>query len=141
MKNQTLLFIFILLSISSGAQIQVNDPIAPKDSIHTYNLGEIEVIANQNIQRLSKGGLITEVRNTALSELGTCRDVLSQLPGVRADIEKIEIIGRGSPQIYINGRKLIDSSELDRLSSREIRNVEIVYNPGDKIADERRRLF
>ena len=131
MKLKTFLLISTLLLCSmdlaaTALQIRAEDTSAGKDSIQTYLIDEVEVTANRNMQRLSKGGLITEVRNSALSELGTCRDVLSQLPGVRLNDGQIEMIGRGTPQIYINGRKLIDDSDLDRLSSKDIRNVEVL---------------
>ena len=84
---------------------------------------------------------MTKSGNSALSELGTCRDVLSQLPGVRLNDGQIEMIGRGTPQIYINGRKLIDDSDLDRLSSKDIRNVEVIFSPGTKYGAETRGVI
>ena len=53
----------------------------------------------------------------------------------------LEVLGRGTPQIYINGRKLIDKSELDRLSSKEIQNVEVVFNPGAKYGAETKAVI
>lgn len=40
------------------------------------------------------------------------------------------MLGKGSPLIYINGRKLRDIAELDQLISEEIKSVEVVRNPG-----------
>ncbi|MDE6560631.1 MAG: outer membrane beta-barrel family protein [Muribaculaceae bacterium] len=133
-----LIIICFATALIAGAQVHVNDSIEGKDSLKTIQIDEVEVTANRNQQRMSKGGLITDVQNTSLSELGTCRDVISQLPGVRTDGGEIEIIGRGAPQFYINGRKLLDMSELDRLSSKEIRNIEVVYNPGARFGAETR---
>ena len=146
MKLKTIiLFTTLLLCsvdlVATTLQIQTEDTSAGKDSIQTYIIDEVEITANRNMQRLSKGGLITDVRNSALSELGTCRDVLSQLPGVRLNDGQIEMIGRGTPQIYINGRKLIDNSELDRLSSKEIRNVEVIFSPGARYGAETRGVI
>ncbi|MDE6379037.1 MAG: outer membrane beta-barrel family protein [Muribaculaceae bacterium] len=134
--KQLFIIIYLATAIIAEAQTQFNVSIEGKDSLKTIQIGEIEVKADRNLQRLSKGGLLTEVQNTALSSLGTCRDVFAQLPGVRTDDNQIEIIGRGAPQIYINGRKLLDLLELDRLSSKEIRNIEVVYNPGAKYGAE-----
>lgn len=140
MKKQTII-LFWLLAFIVSAQAQMKDSIADNDSLQTIQIGEIEVTANRNMQRLSKGGLLTEVKNSALSELGTCRDVISQLPGVRTDEGSIEVIGRGTPQIYVNGRRLPDNSELDRLSSKEIKSVEVVFNPGAKYGAETRSVI
>ncbi|MBR3716694.1 MAG: TonB-dependent receptor family protein, partial [Bacteroidaceae bacterium] len=39
-------------------------------------------------------------------------------------------IGKGTPLIYINGRKITDASELSRLQSNEIQSIEVITNPG-----------
>ena len=72
------------------------------------------------------------IQGTPLSNAGTCLDVLAQMPRVRTDEGNIEIIGKGSPQIYINGRRMLDRSELERISSKDIQSVEILSNPGAK---------
>lgn len=129
--------------VNAKPQSQViNNNIADKDSTaHTVQLGDVQVTAFRNIQRLSKGGIVTDVKNTFLGNLGTCMDVISQLPGVRTDDGYIEVTGRGIPQIYLNGRKLIDQSELDRLSSKDIRTVEVVFNPGAKYGAETKSVI
>ncbi|MDE6576743.1 MAG: outer membrane beta-barrel family protein, partial [Muribaculaceae bacterium] len=42
----------------------------------------------------------------------------------------IEVIGKGEPQIYINGRRMLDRSELLRLSSKDIQSIDALSNPG-----------
>ncbi len=123
------------------AQVQTNDSITENGSTFTVNLGDVVVTATRDIQRLSKGGLVTNVNGTSLSNLGTCSDVISQLPGVISNEGNLEVLGRGTPQIYINGRKLVDKSELDRLSSKEIQNVEVVFNPGAKYGAETKSVI
>ncbi len=123
------------------AHAQNTDNIAENDSTFSVELGDVVVTATLNIQRLSKGGLITDIKDTSLSELGTCSDVISQLPGVISNEGNLEVLGRGTPQIYINGRKLVDRSELDRLSSKEIQNVEVVFNPGAKYGAETKAVI
>ncbi len=123
------------------AQIQTTDGNAENDSTFSVELGDVVVTASRSMQRLSKGGLITAIKGTSLSELGTCADVISQLPGVISNEGNLEVLGRGTPQIYINGRKLVDKSELDRLSSKEIQNVEVVFNPGAKYGAETKAVI
>ena len=43
---------------------------------------------------------------------------------------KLQVIGKGTPIYYINGRKVQDISELQNLSSHDIKNVEVITNPG-----------
>ncbi|MBD5374592.1 MAG: outer membrane beta-barrel protein [Bacteroides sp.] len=134
--------IFTIMLVSAFfTQAQSNDTTTMTDSLFTVELGEVVVTAKRNLQRLSKGGLITDIKGSSLSGLGTCADVLAQLPGVISNEGNLEIVGRGAPQIYINGRKLIDKSELDRLSSKEIQSVEVVFNPGAKYGAETKAVI
>ncbi|MBP3258355.1 MAG: outer membrane beta-barrel protein, partial [Bacteroidales bacterium] len=61
---------------------------------------------------------------------GTANDVLSKTPGLIKGQNGLEVIGKGSPMVYINGRRVSDVSELDRLQSNEIQSVEVITNPG-----------
>lgn len=73
---------------------------------------------------------VTPVENSVLAEAGSANDVLKKLPGVVSKDGGYEVIGKGTPIIYINGRLLRDNSELEQLSSREIKSVDVVQNPG-----------
>ena len=73
---------------------------------------------------------VTPVENSVLAEAGSAGDVLKKLPGVVTKDGGYEVIGKGTPIIYINGRLLRDNSELEHLSSREIKSVDVVQNPG-----------
>lgn len=95
-------------------------------------LEEVVVTANIAPYKLSKGGISMTIKGTPLSDAGTCFDVIAQMPGIRTNEGNIEIIGKGSPQIYINGRRMLDNSELERISSKDIHSVEILSNPGAK---------
>lgn len=92
-------------------------------------LEEVVVTADITPIKLSKGGISMKIKGSPLSDAGTCFDVLAQIPGIRTDEGNIEIIGKGSPQIYINGRRMLDRSELRRISSKDIQSVEILSNP------------
>ena len=75
-------------------------------------------------------GLATSVRGSVLENAGTANDVLKKVPGLIKGKDGLEVIGKGKPQIYINGRKMNDPSELDRILSHEIQSVEVINNPG-----------
>ena len=55
---------------------------------------------------------VTPVENSVLAEAGSANDVLKKLPGVISTSEGFEVIGKGTPIIYINGRLVRDNSEL-----------------------------
>ena len=80
--------------------------------------------------KLTGEGLQTNVRGSVLENAGSANDVLAKTPGLIKSSNGLEVIGKGSPLVYINGRKVTDSSELDRLQSNEIQSVEVITNPG-----------
>lgn len=79
---------------------------------------------------LKGDAFVTPVENSILAEAGSAGDVLKKLPGVITKDGGYEVIGKGTPIIYINGRLLRDDSELEQLSSRDIKSVDVVQNPG-----------
>lgn len=80
--------------------------------------------------KLTGEGLQTSVRGSVLENAGTAKDVLAKTPGMIKGSSGLEVIGKGAPLVYINGRKVTDSSELDRLQSNEIQSIEVITNPG-----------
>lgn len=52
------------------------------------------------------------------------------MPGIVKDKDGFNVLGKGTPLIYLNGRQLRDLSELDRIRSEEIKSVEVITNPG-----------
>ena len=95
-------------------------------------LGEVVVKGERPAFKLTSEGLKTDVENTLLSKVGTAKAVLKNLPGVQQTKDGIEVFGKGAPLIYINGRKLQNPSELDQISSEDIKSVELITNPGAK---------
>ena len=80
--------------------------------------------------KLTGEGLQTSVRGSVLENAGSANDVLAKTPGLIKGQNGLEVIGKGSPMVYINGRRVSDASELDRLQSNEIQSVEVITNPG-----------
>ncbi len=95
-------------------------------------LGEVVVRGQRPAFKLTTEGLKTEVENTLLSKVGTAKAVLENLPGVQRKKDGLEVFGKGTPLIYINGRKLQTQTELDQISSEDIQSVELITNPGAK---------
>ena len=93
-------------------------------------LGEVVVKSDLPKTRLKGEGMVTGVSGTILEHAGTIERLLDRIPNVSARQGKIEVFGRGTPELYINGRKVRDNSELDRLSADNIKDVEVITNPG-----------
>lgn len=95
-------------------------------------LGEVEITAMRPTYNMTAEGIATNVENTVLSKAGTAEDVLAKIPGLTKKKDGYEVFGKGTPLIYINGREVRDLSELDQLKSDDIKNVEVISNPGAK---------
>ena len=95
-------------------------------------LGEVVVKADLPKMRLKGDAMVTPVAGTILEKAGMGEDLLNKLPGVSAKDGSVNVFGAGTPEIYINGRKVRDQSELSQLSSDNIKSVEVVNNPGSR---------
>jgi len=93
-------------------------------------LGEVVVEGDLPRIRLRSDAVVATVQNTVLSKAGTANDVLKRLPSITGDDGDFSIFGKGKAKIYVNNRELRDLSELDLISSADIKEVEIVHNPG-----------
>lgn len=96
----------------------------------TIMLGEVEVKAAKPLSRIEGDAIVTNIRGTILQNIGTAKDVLGYLPGIISVQGGIEVLGKGAPTFYINGRKMRSYTELDMLKSNKIKKVELVTNPG-----------
>lgn len=95
-------------------------------------LGEVVVKGTRPTYKLTTEGIKTDVDGTLLSKVGTATEVLGNLPGVQKKGTSVEVFGKGTPLIYINGRQMRNDSELAQLSSDNIQSVELITNPGAK---------
>lgn len=93
-------------------------------------LGEVVVKAHLPQYKKTHEGLLTNVAGTVLSKMGTADDVLKHVPSIVKKKDGYEVVGKGTPIIYINGRKMQDISELDNIKSSDIKSVEVIQNPG-----------
>ena len=100
----------------------------------TKMLGEVVVKSSLPKTILKNGGMTTTVAGSVLEKAGTMEHLLDRIPNVSAQNGNIKVFGRGEPDIYINGRQVRDRSELDRLSSDNIKSVEVISNPGARYA-------
>lgn len=97
-------------------------------------LGEVVVKSSLPKTILKNGGMTTTIAGSVLEKAGTMEHLLDRIPNVSAQNGNIKVFGRGEPIIYINGRQMRDRSELDRLSSDNIKSVEVISDPGARYA-------
>ncbi|SFG36534.1 Outer membrane receptor proteins, mostly Fe transport [Prevotella sp. KH2C16] len=100
----------------------------------TFQLDEVSVMGLQPLTRLTDDGIRVVVSGTYLAKTGTAFELLGKMPFVSCSGSRIEVLGKGAPAVYINGRQVRDQSELTRLSSSEIKAVEVVTTPGARYA-------
>ncbi len=93
-------------------------------------LGEVVVKSQLPKTILSGEGMSTIVAGSVLEKTSNMEQLLSRVPGVSAKDGQIEVFGRGTPVIYINGRKMQDNMDLQRLQPGDIKKVEVINNPG-----------
>ena len=93
-------------------------------------LSEIVVKGQMPKTKLTGNSMVTTIQGTILSQSGTAKEMLAKVPGMTAKGDELEVLGKGTPIFYINGRKMHDKEELKRLRSEEIASVEVITNPG-----------
>lgn len=98
----------------------------------TKLLGEVVVKGHRNYVKSNNMGLNISMIGNPLSKLGSAIDAIKQMPLISGIGNNISVLGKGTPEIYINHRKVRDNSELQQLSSQNIERVEIITNPGAK---------
>ena len=97
-------------------------------------LEEVTVTAERPLIEPSANGLKANVIGTSLAKMGTAGEMLSHLPFVTGKDGSYTVLGHGTPEIYINNRKVRDTSELDRLRADEIVSAEVITTPGAQYA-------
>jgi len=132
-----LLMMFMLLISVANSFAQDGKRTVMKDSTQSITnvaqeLAEVSVVTKIQKTRMNGDVLVTRVVGSALANAGTAEDALSKVPGLMRRNGQVEVIGKGAPTYYINGRKVQDITELSRLSSQEIREVEVINTPGSQ---------
>ena len=93
-------------------------------------LGEVVVKGYLPKTQVKGDAMATVVTGTVLEKAGTAENLLDKIPNVTVQDGEVTVFGRGTPEIYINGRKVRAQQELDQLASDQIKSVEVVSNPG-----------
>ena len=122
--KQTILLLLSLFAMTSQAQTSTEDSIAK-----TIELKEFKISVPSKT-KMKGGNMLTRIVGSSVSTVGTAEDALAYVPGLVKMQGEIQVIGKGTPIYYINGRRVYDLSELQRISSRDIKDVEVISSPG-----------
>lgn len=97
-----------------------------------------EVVVKRRLPKYTRvqGGYSVTIQNSILERLFNADDILSSLPRVSGSDGNFVVFGKGTPEIYINNRKLRDKSELAHLKPADIDKVTVLTNPGVRYDSE-----
>ena len=116
-----------LMTATAKAEAQTEK----KDSVdYSLNLKDLVVKSNAPRTKMRNGAMVTRIVGSPLESAGSAEDMLARVPGMMRMGGQLQVIGKGSPIYYINGRKVQDIEELKRLKSYDIREVEVINSPG-----------
>lgn len=96
----------------------------------TLTLNGVVVKGQRPKTKLTGNSMVTRIQGSVLEKSGTAKEMLGKVPGMMQKGDDLEVLGKGTPIYYINGRKVNDKDELKRLRSEEIKEVEVITNPG-----------
>lgn len=109
--------------------------LSPSEQI----LNGVTITATRPAFRMKNGVFVSSIQGTVYSQLGRATDVLQQLPMMSTD--GVSVLGRGTPLIYINNKRMRSWSELDRITSDMIKDIRIDMNPGAKYGSSVRAVL
>ena len=98
----------------------------------TQTLGEVTVKGYRPQYKMTTGGMTVDIQNSLLKDVGTADNVLSMLPRVQGEDGNFTVFAKGTPEIYINNKKVQNARELKQLKSSDIKSVDIITSPGAK---------
>lgn len=115
MKKPILIFVAALTWLSADAQME-------------RHLQEVSVIASRTTNNAE--GYTTNLRGTDIAKGKPAGDVLPFLPNVSRENGNFKINGLAVSEIYVDGVKLSDRSELDNIPGEMIDKVQVQYLAG-----------
>ena len=80
--------------------------------------------------KMLSGGMEVAVEHTLLSKMANTFEVLSLLPRVSVDGQKISVFGKGTPIVYINNKRVNDNNEIVNITPNNIKSISVITSPG-----------
>ncbi|TPD70412.1 outer membrane beta-barrel family protein [Flavobacterium microcysteis] len=134
MKVRIVLALLLLASSASFAQE------TEKDTLN--QMEEVVIEGNTKTYIYKNGNIKIDIANSIHKTVSNTLDLLSRLPKIQIspDREKITVIGKGAPLIYIDNQK-VEMNDLEALSVEDIKTIEIIDNPSSKYEAEGRSVI
>lgn len=100
--------------------------------LHTNHkmLQEVVVTGRDSPYTMKGATLVANVQRSILKDAGNAEDVLKQLPLISIKNDMVSVFGKGDALIYINNKEVRNIDELQRLSSKNIKKIDIITVPG-----------
>ena len=108
----------------------IADTLQLKAESDTKAIEGVTVTASRPKMAIRNDALVTTIIGSSLAKAGSGNDVLKRIPLLSGKEGSYSVIGRGAAVIYINNRKITDATEIERLNSSDIKDIEVVTNPG-----------
>lgn len=124
-------------SISTAKNISTDSIQAMKEKLRQHSiqwekqLAAVTIKGTRSQFRQKNGGIVARISGTSLEKESAATEVLAKLPGMfkNKDGKPQAFIG-GSPEIYINDRKVQDYSMVENLPVTQIKEVKVIHHPG-----------
>lgn len=134
-----LVFFMVITTISSYGQNEeqkmMGEAKLKEESLQTrdtlsYALNDVVIKGSAKSMRITDNSVIMNIANTELAKKGKLLDILAYMPFVSKQNNNIIVAGKGEPIFYLNGHRLYESSELEKLLASDIKDIEVVTSPG-----------
>lgn len=129
-SNKSFFIVVSCLGYESVTTTQVSSPLMVTLNETSTQLQEISVRAMRPASQLTRDGFLYSIKGTALAQAGNANDILELMPLVKKTSKGFEVIGKGDAVFFVNGRRVYNMSEIDNISSKNVKEVEIIANPG-----------
>ena len=108
----------------------IADTLQLKAESETKTMEGVTVTAQRPKMAIRNDALVTTIIGSSLAKAGSGNDVLKRISLLSGKEGSYSVIGRGAAVIYINNRKITDATEIERLNSSDIKDIEVITNPG-----------
>jgi iron complex outermembrane recepter protein len=134
----------LIIKLSSLGYDDVLKKIKNRNSDTLLNVGNTLLVNNNLLKEITVSAKVPlfendgekikiNVANTNLGSGGTAIDVLRKSPGIMVTgNNKVSIIGKGEPIIYIDGQRITSPEVLKNFPASEIQSIEVIRNPSAK---------
>lgn len=116
-------------SVNMNQSVQLPEIVLKEDAI---NLQAVKVMGYRKLIKNDNGRTTLNVEGSMLASIPSVSMIMSFVPGVTVHGETVEVIGKGLPLIFINGREVKDQSQIEALQPERIKSITVDRNPSAK---------